>query len=151
MPNAILLRNPRALLVPDVIKLVNRAVKSVPLLELTELDGAAAQEFFDYCTDENSFLFLGFEDGHAHALMMGYFPTSALFPYPVISLIYNEGSKALLRIVVNEWQALLTSRGYSRTWALNGSGRSDAAWLRCLLPDDWTGKKIASMMELTLK
>ncbi len=149
MTNVVLLRNPRALLVPDVFGLIKRAVKSVELAA----DGieGAAQELFDYCTNEDLFMFLGFEDGHAHALLMGYFPASSLFPYPMVSLIYNEGSKKLLRMLVADYGTLMEQRGFSRTWAMNGSGRSDAAWIRSLLGDTFTGKKIASMMQLTLK
>jgi hypothetical protein len=112
---------------------------------------SVAQDFYDFTTDKNLFLFLGMEDGASKALLTGYFPASYLFPYPMITLIYNEGSKDLLRSLIRTATDHVLSRGYSKLWALNGSGRKDEVWLRGLTPEYATGKKVASFMELARK
>ena len=94
MPRAVLLRNPRALLIPDVAMLIKHAVEGTEHVAPGGID-TTAQEFFDYTTAEDKFLFLGMEDGAPKGLVMGYFPDSALFPLPMVTLIYNERTKAL--------------------------------------------------------
>ncbi len=150
MPKVILLRNPRALLVPDVAMLIKRAVESNDLVAPGGVD-STAQEFFDYTTNESMFLFLGMEDGKPKGLTMGYFPQSCLFPFPMVTLIYNEGTRALLKAMSKEITDYIYGHGYSKFWAMNATGRSDAVWIRALIPDGTTGHSIGSMIEMAVK
>ena len=150
MPKAVLLRNPRALLIPDVAMLIKRAVEGTEHIAPGGID-TTAQEFFNYTTDESMFLFLGMEDGAAKGLVMGYFPDSALFPFPMVTLIYNEGTKALLKLMSKEIVDHISSHGYSKFWAMNGTGRSDDVWIRALLPEGTTGRTIATVLEMAVK
>ena len=150
MPKVILLRNPRALLVPDVAMLIKRAVEGTEHVAPGGID-TTAKEFFDYTTDEDKFLFLGMEDGAPKGLEMGYFPDSALFPLPVVTLIYNEGSKALIKVMLSATVEHITAHGYSKFWAMNATGKSDKAWIRALTPKGTTGRVIANVIEMSIK
>lgn len=81
---------------------------------------------------------------------MGYFPDSTLFPFPLVTLIYNEGTKALLKVMSKEIVDHISSHGYSKFWAMNGTGRSDGAWMRALLPEGTSGRTIATVLEMAV-
>ncbi len=150
MPKVILLRNPRALLVPEVAMLLKRAVEGTEHVAPGGVD-TTAKEFFDYTTDESMFLFLGMEDGAPKGLEMGYFPDSALFPLPMVTLIYNEGTKALTKAMLTATVEHISARGYSKFWAMNATGKSDKAWIRALTPKGTTGRVIANVIEMAIK
>ncbi len=150
MPKVILLRNPRALLVPEVAMLLKRAVEGTDHVAPGGVD-TTAKEFFDYTTNESMFLFLGMEDGAPKGLVMGYFPDSALFPLPMVTLIYNEGTKALLKTMSKGIVDHITAHGYSKFWAMNATGKSDKAWVRALTPKGTTGRVIANVIEMAIK
>ena len=150
MTRAVLLRNPRALLVPDVAMLIKRAVEGTEHVAPGGID-TTAKEFFDYTTDEDKFLFLGMEDGAPKGLEMGYFPDSALFPLPMVTLIYNEGSKALTKVMLQATVDHITAHGYSKFWAMNATGKSDAVWIRALTPKGIKGRKIATVIEMAIQ
>ena len=150
MPRAVLLRNPRALLIPEVAMLIKRAVEATKHAAPGGID-TVAKEFFDYTIDEDKFLFLGMEDGTPKGLEMGYFPDSALFPLPMVTLIYNEGTKALTKTMVKTTVDHITANGYSKFWAMNATGHTDKAWIRALTPKGTTGRVIANVIEIAIK
>ncbi len=150
MPKVILLRNPRALLVPDVAMLIKRAVEGTDHVAPGGID-TTAKEFFDYTTDESMFLFLGIEDGTPKGLVMGYFPDSALFPSPMVTLIYNEGTKALSKKMQEAIVEHISAHGYGKFWAMNATGKSDAVWIRALTPKGVKGRTIATMIEMAIQ
>ncbi len=150
MPKVILLRNPRALLIPEVAMLIKRAVEATKYAAPGGVD-TTAKEFFDYTTDESMFLFLGMEAGASKGLVMGYFPDSALFPLPMVTLIYNEGTKALLKAMSKEIVDHISANGYSKFWAMNATGHTDKAWIRTLTPKGTTGRVIANVIEMAIK
>ncbi len=150
MSKIVLLRNPRALLIPDVAMLIKRAVESTEHVAPGGID-TTAKEFFDYTTDEDKFLFLGMENGAPKGLEMGYFPDSALFPFPMVTLIYNEGTKALTKVMLTATVEHITAHGYSKFWAMNATGRSDKTWIRALTPKGTTGHVIANVIEMAIK
>ena len=150
MPRAVLLRNPRALLIPDVAILIKRAVERTKHVAPGGID-TTAKEFFDYTTDEDMFLFLGMEDGAPKGLVMGYFPDSALFPLPMVTLIYNEGTKALSKTMQEAVVDHISTHGYSKFWAMNATGKSGAVWIRALTPKGVKGRKIATVIEMAIQ
>ena len=150
MPRAVLLRNPRALLIPDVAMLIKRAVEGTEHVAPGGID-TTAKEFFDYTTAEDKFLFLGMEDGAPKGLVMGYFPDSALFPLPMVTLIYNEGTKALSKKMQEAVVDHISAHGYSKFWAMNATGKSDAVWIRALTPKGVKGRKIATVIEMAIQ
>ncbi len=150
MPKVILLRNPRALLVPNVAVLLKRAVEGTEHVAPGGID-TTATEFFRYTTDESMFLFLGIEKGTPKGLVMGYFPDSALFPLPMVTLIYNEGTKALSKKMQEAVVEHISAHGYSKFWAMNATGRSDAVWIRALTPKGVKGHTIATVIEMAIQ
>lgn len=138
------LRNPQALLVPDVMGLLRRATDTGALLAPGGFD-TIATDLFDFVTNPNSFMLLGCEEGHFKSLVLGYFPVGALFPYPTIILFYNEGTKKLSNLTKKKLLDTLTSRGYTQMLAVNSEGHSDDVWLRALTPAGATSKIIGSL------
>ena len=150
MTKVILLRNPRALLVPDVAMLIKRAVEGTDHVAPGGVD-TTAKEFFDYTTDADKFLFLGIEDGDSKGLVMGYFPDSALFPLPMVTLIYNEGTKALSKRMQEAVVEHISAHGHGKFWAMNATDKPDAVWIRALTPKGVKGHKIATVIEMAIQ
>ena len=126
---AIIVRNPKALLVPRVQTLLEQAISSVPYLAPDGLN-SIAPDLMAHITDERLFMAVGIENGEHKSLVLGNLPLNNFFPYPVISVAYHMGSKAL----GNEMKELVVDfflqAGYTKFWALNASGHSDKAWLK---------------------
>lgn len=141
-------RNPRTLLLPDVAGLIRRGVEKITVAAPGGFD-SVAQDFYIHTTSPLYFLLLGYENEEPLGFVTGQFPTSRLFPYPMITLMYSEGTRALTKALVEKATDTVAERGYKCAWALNGSGRSDKAWLRALLPEGGHGRKIASVLEIT--
>lgn len=149
MPTVVNLQNPRALLVPEVAALIKRAVESVDFAAPGGVD-SVAEDMYIFVTNSQFFFLLGMEDGAPKAMCTGYFPSSRLFPYPVVSLIYNEGSRELLKEMAKGARDTITQAGYTRAWAINGSGRNDDAWCRLIAPKGTKAKRLASVMEIAV-
>jgi hypothetical protein len=123
------LRNPNALMVPEVYQLLERALGSVEFLAPGGLSSVAEDLMF-YVNAEDHFLFLGVEDGAWKAVGMASLPNNRLFPYPTINLVYNEGSHDLVLELMDFALDIFLANGYTKIWAVNGSGHSDKAWER---------------------
>jgi hypothetical protein len=137
-------------MVPDVSAMVQRAVTSVDFAS-PDGPGGVAKDVFEFVTNPQFFVLMGMEDGSAKALAFGSFPSSHLFPFPVISLIYNEGSLALGIMLKKAIFSTITEAGYSKAWAINGSGHSDKAWKRAVILSDYgKAKRIGTVFELSV-
>ena len=132
--NIIELRNVRALLIPDLQNLLRRAVESGALISPLSFDDVAG-DIVTFVTNENNFMLLGAEEGGFRAVILGQFPTSALFPHPVVILLYNEGSRALSRGMTDYLLDFIADHGYTQCLAVNSSKREDDVWLRALTPE----------------
>jgi hypothetical protein len=137
----------RALTNPQLTGLISRALESGALLAPVTLD-EAAEDIFEFVLDPDKFMIVGMEHGGPTGLMLGYFSTSALFPYPTIVLLYNEGSRAMARALSKAGLDMINTRGYTKALALNGTGRSDNAWIRFMAPEGTSGKVLGSMISL---
>lgn len=148
MAQAIELRNPKALMVAEVQGVFKRAFDSISFAAPGGFD-STAETLFRYVTNDGYFVVLGFEDGHPKGTMMGFFPADELFPYPTITMAYNEGSPANVRAMARQTLDILKSRGYSSAWAVNSSGRPDRAWMRLFrLPGETSIKPLGTVMEI---
>lgn len=128
------LKEPRALLIPEIQALLKRAVESGVLLAPSGFD-TVAQDVFNFVTDENQFMLLGAEEGAFRSVVLGFFPVGNLFPYPTVVLLYNEGSRELSKLTRRKLMDTIVSRGYTRMLAVNSSGYRDDVWLKGLTPD----------------
>lgn len=128
------LRNPQALAKGDIQQLIRRAVEAGPFLAPHGFD-IVAPDIFQFVTDPRQFMFLGAEEGKFKCVVLGFLPTGNLFPYPTIVLFYNEGSRALSRLVQERLLDHILSNGYTRILAINGTGHSDTVWLKALTPE----------------
>ena len=145
----IVLRNPAALQVHEIQHLVKQAIAVNPLIAPAGFD-SLARDLYEMVTNPDHFFIVGAEDGHFKTLMIGFFSISQLFPYPTITLIYNEGSKELRELVVRKYIDMKLERGYTQTLAINASGHSDEAWVK-MVPDDFNAKRIGSMYLFEVK
>lgn len=144
------LKNPRALLVPELANLFKRAFEKVKFAAPGGFDSVAA-DIFEFVQNDNYFVFLGAEKGHFKTLAMGFYPSNHIFPYPTIVLIYNEGSKELKDLLVRKMVDTMVSMGYTACWAVNASGHSNKAWLKAVLPDYSDAEALGTVFEFKIK
>ncbi len=131
--DVITLREPRALVKPDLAALLKRAVESGVFLAPNGFD-MVAEDIFNMVVDEGQFLILGAEKGQWKAVIMGYFPGTKMFPYPTIVNFYNEGSRALSREMGAYLMDFIVEHGYTQVLAVNSSGHADEVWLKGITP-----------------
>lgn len=150
MPQIIQLKNPRALLAPEVEKILRHATASSAFVAPAGFDAVAA-DLFEMVTNDNSFILVGFEHGEAKAVSWGFFPANRMFPYPTITMFYSEGSKELLRDMREQLLDVLLARGYTKAWAVNITGKSNKAWTKVFtVPGKTEIEVLGSVMQLSL-
>lgn len=150
MAEVIQLKNPRALLAPEIEKILRAATASDAFVAPVGFDSVAA-DIFEMVTNENSFILVGFEEGEAKAVTWGFFPASRMFPYPTITMFYSVGSKALLGLMRERLLDVLLERGYTKAWAVNITGKSNAAWQKVFtVPGKTKIEVLGSVMQLSL-
>lgn len=145
------LKNPKALMVAEIQGLFKRMTEKVSFAAPGGFD-SIAPDLFRYVTSDDYFVVLGFEDGAPKSLAMGFFPADNIFPYPTITVVYNEGTPALVKALGAKLLDTLMQRGYSRAWAINASGKPDRAWQRLFrLPGQTQVKRLGSVMEFRVE
>lgn len=145
MTYAMLLRNPQALMIPEIQQLLKRAIDQGTFLAPGGFD-TVAQDIFNFVTDHRQFMILGAEDGKWKACCMGFLPAGNLFPYPTVVMIYNEGSRELSKEVQAEAMDFMVSNGYTRALAVNTSGHTDKAWQKVLTPEGAKSERVGSLV-----
>lgn len=142
------LKNPRALMLPPVQALLRRATGSIDFVAPGGFD-TIARDVFEFVTNDNYFMLLGQEGGEWKSVVMGFYPSNNMFPYPTVVLLYNEGTPALRKATMRKLLDILVNAGYTSAWAVNGTKHSDAAWSRLFeLPGTTKAHKIGSVMEI---
>lgn len=150
MAEVIQLKNPRALLAPEVEKILRAATASNAFVAPVGFDSVAA-DLYQMVTQDNNFILIGFEAGQAKAVTWGFFPANRMFPYPTVTMFYSEGSKALLGLMRERLLDVLLQRGYTTAWAVNITGKSDAAWTKVFeVPGKTKVSVLGSVMQLSL-
>lgn len=125
------LRNPKALMMPNVMGLLKRVLKSDAFLNPVELSDAA-EDLLAFVIQDNQFMFLGAENGDFKSMMLVSAITSPLFPLPFIIADYNEGTRSLHREMKTFAVDRLVGLGYTRVMAMNGTAASDEVWQRAM-------------------
>lgn len=150
MISIVQLKNPRALLAPEVEKILRAATASSAFVAPVGFDSIAG-DLFELVTNDNYFLLIAFDGAEAKAVTWGFFPANRMFPYPTVQLLYSEGSKAVLVALREKLLDVLVARGYTKAWAVNLTGNSDAAWARVFeVPGKTKIAKLGSVMELSV-
>lgn len=129
MAKAIEVKNTQVFAIPQVQKLLEEALASVDFIAPGGL-ASVAEDLFEYVNRDDHWLVLGIENGEYVGLVMAFGHSNNLFPYPTVTLIYNAGTAEMRRELVRETMDILTQKGYTKAWAVNGSKRSDKAWQR---------------------
>lgn len=150
MAEVVELKNPRALLAPEVEKVLRAGVANVDFAAPGGFDSIAL-DLYKWVTNDNFFILIGFEAGEAKSAVWGFFPADRIFPYPTITMFYSKGSKELRDKTAASLLDLLLERGYTSAWAVNSSGRSNAAWSRLFrIPGRTEIKVLGSVMQLSV-
>jgi len=144
------LRNLHALGLAEIQQLLKRAVENGPFLAPAGWD-TVATDVFQFVTDPRQFMLLGAENGKFRSVVLGFFPTGNLFPYPTVVLFYNEGSRALSRLTQERLLDTILAAGYTKMIAINGTGEPDPVWQRALTPTGVSSKKAGSLMFFEVK
>lgn len=147
MTNVIEVLNPRALMVPEVQQLLFNAMQAVEIAAPYGFN-SVAEALYQQVVSPNMFMVMGFENGDPKSVALGFFPTSALFPYPTVSLMYNEGNRRTARETQEKVMEIIAGRGYDKAWAFNASGKRDDVWIRGMVPDGVEGSVIGSVVQM---
>lgn len=106
--------NPNIFAVPELLALFKEGFEKASMAELwneqvmAELQSMIAQGYHP--------IWVGVENGRFKALLIGLMPVSHLIPQPLVYLVFNKGTRALLKQMANECIAYLKAAGYT-TWA----------------------------------
>ena len=122
------LQNPAALTIPAVADLLSRALQKTQRVAPEDIN-EMAPDVLRIVMDPNGFVFLGTEDAEFKFVAIGFLPSTKLFPHATVVSFYSEGSRALRDLGKKKLLDYIRSAGYN-AWAVNGTGRSDKAWLR---------------------
>jgi len=150
MAQVVEIKNPRALLAPEVDKVLHDAFGSVSLATPNGFTGQVAADLYKWVSNDMFFLLIGFEEGAAKSLVLGFFPSDSIFPYPTITMFYSKGSKELLHATGEKLMDILLSRWSTAAWTVNSSGRSNAAWQRLFrIPGKTKIDVLGSVMQIS--
>lgn len=144
--NVIRLTNSRALAMPEVNDLFKRAFDGK--WAETPWSAEVSQEMIGWIENESNAFWIGEENGKLKALLILLLPQGRILPLPMVYLVYNRGSRALLAHIVNIGVDFLKAAGYSRFAAIN-RGAPDPVFMRHFKR---IGKldRIGSIMEFNL-
>lgn len=126
---AIHVKNPHVLMVPEMQGLIQRATTSVHFAAPGGFDSIAT-DMYKFITADGLFMVVGMENGKHVGMVLGGFPSLAIFPYPTIFLFYNEGTPGMVKTLAKKTLDILMEHGYTKAWAVNSSHASDAVWSR---------------------
>lgn len=150
MLSAIQLKNPYALLAPEIERILRAATASSAFVAPMGFDSVAG-DLFRLVTQENYFIIIGFDGANAKAVTWGFFPADRMFPYPTVTMFYSEGSKAMLGVMREKLLEVLMARGYTTAWAVNITGKPNRAWEKVFtIPGKTKISTLGSVMQLSV-
>jgi hypothetical protein len=141
------IKNPVALTLEPVGELLKSALSITQRIAPGDM-ASVAPDILAMIADDNAFMFLGEEEGQFKLVILGFIPTSKLFPHATIISFYNEGSRALRDLGKAKLMDFIKSRGYNTAWAVNGTGNTDEAWKRVFGQETVEINRIGTVFEL---
>jgi hypothetical protein len=144
------IKNPNAFTLEPVANLLSRALAITQRIE-PERMAEVAPDVLAMVRDDNAFVFLGEENGQFKLIILGFLPTTKLFPHATIVSFYSDGSRALREAGKLKLMDFIKSRGYNNAWAVNGTGNTDAAWQRVFGLADTEISRVGSVFEIKVK
>lgn len=136
--------NPATFAIPEVRGLFERGFANSPLTPTGF--GPAIKDFENMTKDPLVGVFLAYDDGKFQGFGIVILPHKTLVPYPQILHLYSEGKPKISEGLIEAGVAYMKEHGYTKFWALNGSGKSDKVWQRALRKGG-SARKLASLME----
>lgn len=144
------IKNPAAFTLEPVADLLGRALAITQRIEPDQM-AAVAPDILNMVADDNAFVFLGEEAGKFKLIILGFLPTTRLFPHATIVSFYSEGSRALREAGKQKLMDFIKSRGYNNAWAVNGTGNTDAAWQIVFGLDSTEISRVGTVFEIKIK
>lgn len=148
--NVVQIKNPRALLIPDMQKFFEKVLKAFPRLAPLGL-GSIAEDLFAYVTREDYFMLLGMEDKKPVGLLLGHFHQNNMVPYAMIDILYNDGSPSVSKALREKAIDIFTSAGYTKVWASNLSDINDKTWVRAMKLSNIDIQPLGTVFEIGVK
>ena len=142
MPNTFLIKNPNAVYFLGFKDLLQRAFAVSPWKDIDITD-----EIKSIITNPRMGLLGTKENNQFVGLSIISLPTSKLDTCPQVIYLYNEGTMQAKDNLIKATVDFIHKAGYNRFWAINYSGRSDAAWSKVMKPEDWDLSPVGSIME----
>lgn len=140
--------NPLALKVPEVRDLFEEAFTKLPTLA----GGWSEEVEFDLVgtiANPRNVVLVGQENDKFKACMIAHLPATKLAPLPFVYLIYNKGTKMLMKQMATEAIALMKAAGYTRFQCVNVAA-TDEAYAR-VFAHVGKAKKAATLLEFEVK
>lgn len=139
--------NPKVLDIPEVEELFKKAFETGAMASGWSVDVKA--ELAQWIVDPMNGVWLGEEKGKFKSLLIVCLPQSRLMPKPCVYLVYNVGSKSLMRTMIQHGIEFIGKFGYTQFYGLNRT-TDDATYMRLFRH---VGKiaRTGSLMEYDLK
>lgn len=137
------LRNPAGIYV--LHDLLSRAFSLKPWPNLAVVE----KELERLTRDPKAGILLGLEEHQYRAISVIILPISPLDTTPQVIHLYNEGSRALRKELVQATVDFIEKNGYNSFVAVNYTSKDDKVWKRVMQPTGWEIKPIGTLMEFS--
>lgn len=151
MAQAIRLMNPEALNQPEFQAFLRRAVAAVPFAAPGGFESIVKDLFDSISLTDNYFTIVCAEEEKWVGVIIGFFPANNLFPYPTITLMYNEGTRAAADALKRKALEVLLSKGYTNVWGFNASEHDDKVYERGMGLPELKVTNIGSVFKFGIK
>lgn len=148
MVDVVTLSNPEAMLREDVQDLFRRAFPEGGLVAPDGFD-SVAEDFVKLVLDNNSEVLVAADKTGLKGLAIILYPDSPIIPTPQVFHLYCQGSFRAKDTLVQAVVDKVREKGYTRMWAINGTGKPDAVWARAFRKAGQP-KPVGSVMEFDL-
>lgn len=142
MIHTVQVKNPKAMGFLEFRELIKRAFVVSPWKDID-----VKSEIISLLNNPRMGVFVTDEDHNLVGLSIVSLPTSRLDTCPQVIYLYNEGTLQAKDNLIKSTVDFIHKAGYNHFWAINYTGRSDAAWSKVMKPDEWDISPIGSIME----
>ncbi len=146
----LIVRNPNALVTPQMQSLLAAMVDSNEYFAPMGLS-SIAEELFEFVSRPDHFMIVVAEKSELVAILLMRLGQDSMFPYPMIVMAHNRGSKAASQALSDKALDIALEAGYTTVWTHNMTGKSDAVFKRSFSTPKGVITPRSTLMELTLK
>lgn len=146
------IKNPNALANPALVDLFRRGITAQKEAAPYGID-RCAEDIFNFVNDPQFVTVVGVVEGEFTTLMINVLPSTQIFPFPTVLMIYNDAKAGTeVRAAVEERMIdIMLEKGYTQYRTANMSGHSDKAWERALSSPRLSFAKMGTMYDVRIK